>query len=142
MTVARCWTDHVVWMREYIVAAVDERIDKAEVAARLLRTPTDLGRAIEKAQTRKEGRRVTKLLRQHVIMAIDFVDAVCDSNEQRYREIEAVWDSSDEGEVWHSHIPVIKAMLTARMEENFDHEIDAFDHLMQIAADAAEVAAA
>jgi hypothetical protein len=140
--VQRLWTDHVVWMREYVVAAVDDRIDRAEVAARLLRTPADLGRAIEKAQGRKEGRRVSKALRQHVIMAIDFVDAVCAGDQQRYREIEAVWDANDKSDSWHAHIPLIKAILTARMEENFDHDVEAFDQLMQIAAEAAEVPAA
>jgi hypothetical protein len=138
MTVARCWTDHVVWMHEYIVAAVDDRIDKAEVAARLLRTPTDLGRAIEKAAGRKEGRRVAKLLRQHVIMAIDLVDAACSEDTRRFREIETVWDSTDADETWHRHIPLFKAILVARMEENFDRDVDAFDELLTMASDDAE----
>jgi hypothetical protein len=137
-TVDRLWTDHVVWMREYIVAAVDDRIDRPEVAARLLRTPSDLGRAIEKAQGRKEGRRVAKLLRQHIIMAIDLIDAVCAEEQQRFREIEAVWDSSDEDEPWHQHIPLIKRLLTARLEENFDCDVEAFDELLTLASDLGE----
>jgi hypothetical protein len=140
--VSRLWTDHVVWMREYIVAAVDERIDRAEVAARLLRTPADLGRAIEKEVGRKEGRRVAKLLRQHVIMAIDLVDAACAEDTRRFREIEAVWDSTDPDEPWHRHIPSIKAILVARMEENFDRDVDAFDELLTLASDDASVSAA
>ena len=141
--VERLWFDHIVWMREYIVAAVDERVDRAEVAARLLRTPADVGRAIEKASGRKEGRRVAKALRQHVIMAIDLVDAACTENTSRFREIEAVWDSTDENEAWHRHIPLLKTILKARMEENFDRDADAFDELLAMApADAAQYAAA
>ncbi|MEY2471410.1 MAG: hypothetical protein QOK28_739 [Actinomycetota bacterium] len=140
--VSRLWTDHVVWMREYVVATVDDRPDRAEVAARLLRTPADLGRAIEKAAGRKEGRRVAKALRQHVIMAIDFVDAACAENEQRYRELEAVWEAADQDEPWHRHIPLIKAVVTARMEENFDRDVEAFDDLLTMASDDAEKYAA
>jgi hypothetical protein len=136
--VQRLWTDHVVWMREYIVASVDARIDRAEVAARLLRTPSDLGRAIERAAGRKEGRRVAKALRQHVVMAIDFVDAACAEDEQRYREIEAVWEAADQDEPWHRHIPLIKSIITARMEENFDADVEAFDELLTMASDDAE----
>jgi hypothetical protein len=140
--VSRLWTDHVVWMREYVVATVDDRPDRAEVAARLLRTPADLGRAIEKAAGRKEGRRVAKTLRQHVIMAIDFVDAACAENEQRYRELESVWEATDQDEPWHRHIPLIKAIVTARMEENFDRDVEAFDELLTMASDDAETYAA
>jgi hypothetical protein len=103
-----------------------------------LRTPTDLGRAIEKASGRKEGRRVAKALRQHVVMAIDFVDAAAAENAQRYREIEAVWEASDQDEPWHRHIPFIKSILTARMEENFDCDVEAFDELLEMASDDAE----
>ena len=136
--VARLWTDHVVWMHEYVVAAVDQRNDAPEVAARLLRNPSDLGRAIEKACGRKEGRRVAKLLHQHVIMAIDLIDAVCAEDEQRYREIEAVWESTDADEPWHRHIVLIKRMLAARLEDNFDADVAAFDELLTLAADDAE----
>jgi hypothetical protein len=144
----RQWMEYAVWIREHTVAAVDERIDRAEVAARLLRVPTDIGRAVEKYHGRKAGRRVTQMLKQHVTIAIDFVDAACDGDRQRYNDVESVWDDNAADfatalgalnvtwtgarvrELWKAHIALIKAMLTARLEENFDHEVDTLDELM------------
>ena len=134
MTPEQLWTDYAVWMHEYVVAAVDERSDRPEVAARLLRTPVDLGHAIEKAHTRKEGRRVAKALKQHVLMAIDYVDAVCAGDPQRFHEIENVWREATAPEAWHTHVPIIIALVTARLEENFDRAVDTFDELLRCAA--------
>ena len=144
----RQWTDYAVWIREYMVAAVDERIDRPEVAARLLRTPADIGRAVEKYHGRKVGRRVTQLLKQHVTIAIDFVDAACSGERQRYLDVESVWDDSVTDfatelgrlnvtwtgarvrELWPLQQASLKAMLMARLEENFDKEVDAYDELL------------
>jgi hypothetical protein len=147
----RQWMEYAVWMREYTVAAVDERIDRAEVAARLLRVPSDLGRALEKYHGRKAGRRVAQLLKQHVTIAIDFVDAACDGERQRYNDVETVWDDSAADfatalgalnvtwteprvrELWKLQLSQVKEMLTARLEDNFDHEVDLFDEFVTTA---------
>lgn len=141
-TLARAWTDHVVWAREFIVACVEQRPDAPECAARLLKTPTEIGRAVEKAQGRKEGRRVGQALRGHVRMMIDLVEAACADNKQRYREVETVWDASDEGEPWHRHVELLKALLVARMEENYDLDVKLFDELLTLASNDAESFAA
>jgi hypothetical protein len=158
-TMQRQWTDYAVWMREYVVAAVDERIDQPEVAARLLRTPTDIGRAVEKYHGRKAGRRVNQLLKQHVTIAIDFVDAACTGERQRYLDVESVWDDNVADfvtalgqlnvswtgarvrELWPLQQSSIKALLTARLEENFDKEVDAYDELLTTAATFADAIA-
>jgi len=155
----RQWMDYAVWLREYVVAAVDERIDKPEIAARLLRTPTDIGRAVEKYHGRKVGRRFTQLLKQHVTIAIDLVDAACSGERQRYIDVESVWDDNASDfvtelgtlnvtwtgarvrELWPLQVSQVKAMLTARLEENFDKEVDIYDELLSSAVSFADAIA-
>jgi hypothetical protein len=153
----RQWMEYAVWMREYTVAAVDERVDRAEVAARLLRVPSDIGRALEKYHGRKAGRRVAQLLKQHITIAIDLVDAACEGERQRYSDVESVWDDNADDfatelgtlnvtwtrarvrELWKLQLSQVKEMLTARLEDNFDHEVDLFDEFMTSAVAFADV---
>src|SRR3954470_13806679 len=42
----KLWTDHVVWTRDYIVAAVDGTPDADAAAARLMKNQEDIGSAV------------------------------------------------------------------------------------------------
>jgi hypothetical protein len=42
----KLWTDHVVWTRDYIVAAVDDKPDAMAAANRLMRNQEDIGKAV------------------------------------------------------------------------------------------------
>ncbi|HJV05073.1 MAG TPA: hypothetical protein VJ868_07405, partial [Actinomycetota bacterium] len=42
----RLWTDHVVWTRSYVVAAVADAPDAETAAERLLKNQEDIGAAV------------------------------------------------------------------------------------------------
>src|ERR1051325_10618575 len=42
----KLWTDHVVWTRDYIVAAVGDQPDAQAAAARLMKNQEDIGQAV------------------------------------------------------------------------------------------------
>src|SRR5205809_5504019 len=44
----KLWTDHVVWTRDYIVAAVGDQPDAQAAAGRLMKNQEDLGNAVAK----------------------------------------------------------------------------------------------
>ena len=42
----KLWTDHVVWTRDYIVAAVGDQPDAQAAAGRLMKNQEDIGNAV------------------------------------------------------------------------------------------------
>lgn len=44
----KLWTDHVVWTRDYIVAAVGDQSDAQAAAGRLMKNQDDIGSAVAK----------------------------------------------------------------------------------------------
>lgn len=46
MTMRKLWTDHTVWTRDYIIAAVDDKPDAMAAANRLMKNQEDIGNAI------------------------------------------------------------------------------------------------
>ena len=147
-TMQRLWTDHAVWMRQYIVAAVDERPEAPEAAARLLRSTDDVGHALEDYYGKRASRRIAKLLRQQVMLCVDLVDAARFIEKTKFHDIDAVWASNGQDFVdelcgrntawsreqmlarWELVRTLIKDEITARLEENFDGDADTFDQLL------------
>src|SRR5688572_33317638 len=71
----RLWTDHVVWTRGYIVAAVANDPSAQTQAARLLRNQEDIGNAIAPFYGAAAGQQLTTLLKEHITIAVDLVTA-------------------------------------------------------------------
>src|SRR3712207_1093652 len=62
----RLWTDHVVWTRAYVVAAVADAPDAATAAERLLKNQEDIGEAVVPFYGQAAGDALTTLLKQHI----------------------------------------------------------------------------
>lgn len=155
-TMQRLWTDHAVWMRHYIVAAVDERPEAPEAAARLLRNADDIGHLLEDHYPRRAARRVAKLLRQHALVAVDLIDAARNTDRTKFMDIDDVWANNGDDlidelcalnvswskpellAVWNRLRELTKQQLAARLEVNFDHDVDTFDQILTTAGNFAD----
>ena len=71
----KLWTDHIVWTRDYIVAAVDDRPDAQAAATRLMKNQEDIGSAVEAYYGQAAGQQLTSLLKQHIAIAVDLIKA-------------------------------------------------------------------
>ena len=71
----KLWVDHVTWTRLYVVSAVAGLPDKDATAQRLLQNQTDLGNAIKPFYGDAAGDKLTALLRDHITIAVELVDA-------------------------------------------------------------------
>jgi hypothetical protein len=71
----KLWSDHVIWTRDYIVAAVAGAADADAAAGRLLRNQEDIGAAIAGYYGDAAGDQLTKLLKEHIMIAVDLVAA-------------------------------------------------------------------
>ena len=152
----RFWTDHAVWLRHYLIAAVDERPEAAEAAARVLRNTDELAALLDGHYARRDAKRVAKLLKQHVMIAFDLIDAARAVDPQKFKDIEDVWAnnaddfidelcalnvswSRDEMKArWDVHCELTKEQMVARLEDNFDHDVAVFDRLLSSALNFAD----
>jgi hypothetical protein len=71
----KLWEDHVTWTRLYIVSALAGLPDKDATAQRLLQNQADLGNAIKPFYGDDAGAKLTALLRDHILIATELIDA-------------------------------------------------------------------
>src|SRR5262245_65524942 len=69
----KLWTEHTVWTRDYIVAAVDDRPDAQAAANRLMKNQEDIGNAVAAYYGQGAGQQLTSLLKQHIAIAVDLI---------------------------------------------------------------------
>jgi hypothetical protein len=123
------WTDHVVWTHEYIVSAVSDIPNVKLVADRLLRNQEDIGNALIPFYGNSAGQAVTKLLKEHILIAADLVTAAKAGNQKNVKQIDAKW---------HKNAQEIAAFL-AKANPNWPQKdlLDMLNHHLQLTSDSA-----
>ena len=71
----KLWTDHVVWTRDYIVAAIGDQPDAQAAANRLMKNQEDIGNAVATDYGAAAGQQLTMLLKEHITIAVDLIKA-------------------------------------------------------------------
>src|ERR1035438_2992950 len=71
----KLWEDHITWTRLYIVNALNDLPSKDATAERLLRNQADIGKAFQPYYGEAAGKKLTLLLRGHVLIASQVIDA-------------------------------------------------------------------
>src|SRR5262245_22960826 len=69
------WTDHVVWTRLAIVTFAEGTAGFDATAARLLQNQVDIGDAFKPFYGQAVGNRLTGLLREHILIAVELLQA-------------------------------------------------------------------
>ena len=75
MTMRKLWEDHITYTRNYIISALADLGDTGNVAERLLKNQDDIGDAIKPIYGDEAGKKLTALLRDHILIAADIVKA-------------------------------------------------------------------
>lgn len=92
----KLWTDHVVWTRDYIIAAVGGYPDQQAAANRLLRNQEDIGRAIAFYYGKPAGDKLTALLKDHITIAVDLIKAAKAKDQATFQSVDAKWQKNAE----------------------------------------------
>ena len=144
----RLWTDHAVWTRQYIVAAVAGTSDAEAAAARLLRNQEDIGNAIVPYYGQEAGEALTNFLKDHILIAVDLVAAAKDGNTVRFNifdrkwtrnartianflsKANPYWSKKDVMDLLELHLELTKGEAVARLEGNWEADVAAFDEIL------------
>lgn len=144
----RLWTDHAVWTRQYVVAAVDDRPDAESAASRLLKNQEDIGGAIVPFYGKEAGEGLTGLLKQHILIAVDLIAAAKSGDQEKFAEYDEKWDEnaaeiatflSNANSYWprqdvidllNLHLSLTKGEVVARLERDYQKDVDFFDQIL------------
>ena len=140
------WEEHITWTRMAIVdfAAGLPSLQASEV--KLLRNQTEIGNAIATFYGRAAGKRLTGLLRSHILIAVDVLTAAKAGDTAGLTLAQARWArngaqiadflSAANPKAWHrvamrqmmrEHLKLTTAEAVARLTGNWSADVRAFD---------------
>lgn len=87
----KLWEDHVTWTRLYIVSALAGLPDADPTAGRLLQNQDDIGNAIKPFYGDAAGNQLSALLRDHILIAAELLQAAKTGNKAAFEDAHARW---------------------------------------------------
>ncbi len=87
----KLWTDHVVWTREYIVAALNGAPEADAAAKRLLSNQEDIGKAVAAYYGKDAGDKLTALLKEHIMIAVAITGDAKSGDSKKLDDDSAAW---------------------------------------------------
>lgn len=147
LALRKLWSDHVIWTREYIVAAVAGTPDADAAASRLLRNQDDIGAAIVPYYGQAAGDELTRLLRDHIMIAVDLVAAARQGDDDAFAQHDARWSANareiahflaganphwpeaDVNDLLALHLKLTKDEAVARLTKDWTADVKAFDDI-------------
>jgi hypothetical protein len=145
MTMRKLWTDHTVWTRDYIIAAVDDRPDAMAAANRLMKNQEDIGNAIAGYYGAPAGQQLTSLLKQHISIAVDLIKAAKAGDKGAQKQADDKWQANAVDistflakanpnwpkatlvDMMKKHLSTTTAEVVARLTHDYDADVRAYD---------------
>jgi hemerythrin-like domain-containing protein len=87
----RLWHEHVHWTNDFIVSDIANLEAKGDVLNRLLRNQDDLGQSIAPYYGANNAKQYAKLLREHIVLAGQVVDAAKAGNTSDLDKYNKLW---------------------------------------------------
>ena len=87
----KLWEDHVTWTRLAIVTFADGSAGFDATAARLLQNQTDIGDAIKPFYGEAAGNQLTALLRDHITIAVELLQAAKAGDTSAFEDAKTRW---------------------------------------------------
>jgi hypothetical protein len=87
----KLWEDHITWTRMVIVDFAAGLPDLKTAEARLLRNQADIGNAIKPYYGAAAGRKLTSLLRTHILEAVPVLVAAKEGDKAKLTQALAAW---------------------------------------------------
>ena len=144
----KLWEDHIEYTRNFIISALAGLEDTNKVAERLLRNQDDIGDAIKPVYGEEAGKKLSGLLRDHILIAADIVTAAKTGEKPKLEEAKArwvanadeiaaflaganprFWAAAEMKAMMREHLDLTAAELTARLERDWARDVAAYDKI-------------
>jgi hypothetical protein len=142
------WADHVIWTRNYIVAAIADDPSAATALTRLMKNQEDLGNAIAPYYGAPAGAQLTKLLKDHIGIAGELVTAAKAKDAARQKDTDQRWHQNaaeiatflsganpnwkraDLVNMLNEHLALTTREATMRLQRNWTEDTATFDKIL------------
>jgi len=144
----KLWEDHITWTRLYIVSAAANLPNKDATAQRLLQNQTDIGNAIKPFYGDAAGVKLTGLLKDHILIATQLIDAAKagdaakkdDAGKRWYANADDIagfltganpkhWPAAEMKKMMHEHLDLTTAEVVAQLQKDWTGDIAAYDRI-------------
>jgi hypothetical protein len=142
------WADHTGWTRNYIISFVAGLPDTNFAPQRLLKNQVDIGNSIKPFYGSEAGDKLTSLIKDHIMGAVDLLKATKSGNTTGTAAAEKWYENADQiatflsnanpnwsKVAWKSmldyHLAVTKSEAVARLTGNYAADITAYDKVRQ-----------
>lgn len=151
----KLWIDHVLWTRNFLVSDLASLPDKSVVLQRLLKNQNDIGSSIKPYYGEEAGNTLSKLLREHISIAGQVVNAAKSDNKADldkynklwYKNVDEIadflssanpnWSNSELKNMLHKHLDLVTNQAIERINKNWSADIEAYnkgeDHMIAFA---------
>lgn len=142
----KLWEDHIAWTRLYIVTAAAKLPEKDVTAQRLLRNQEDIGNAIKPFYGDAAGTKLTGLLKSHITIATEVIDAAMKADEPKKTDAmkrwganadeiatflsganPAHWPLAEMKAMLHSHLDLTTQEVVAQLTKDWAGSVAAYD---------------
>jgi hypothetical protein len=143
----KLWTDHVVWTRDYVVAALADAPDAEASAARLMKNQEEIGAAIGGFYGAAAGAEATRLLKEHISIAVDVVKAAKAGDKPALDAANGRWQQNGDAiadflakanpnlpratvaSMMKEHLSTTTAEVVARLNKDWAGDVRAYDQV-------------
>ncbi len=151
----KLWEEHIVYTRNYIISGLAGLEDAGKVAERLLSNQDDIGNAVKPYYGDAAGKKLSALLRDHILIAADIVSAAKAGNNDAVSKGEQKWhENADEiatflsganpnwpkpvlTDMLYKHLEFTTTEVVSRLKKDWAADIQAYDkghdHMMMFA---------
>src|SRR5215471_309827 len=141
----KLWEDHIEYTRNFIISALAGLDDTNKVAERLLRNQEDIGDAVKPIYGDEAGKKLSGLLRDHILIAADIVKAAKANNTAAVEAGEKKWHANADdiatflaganphwgraalGEMLSKHLEFTTTEVVSRLKKDWSADIKAYD---------------
>ncbi|HEX6324859.1 MAG TPA: hypothetical protein VFZ36_14115 [Vicinamibacterales bacterium] len=141
----KLWTDHVVWTRDYIVAALADAPGAKASANRLMKNQEDIGNAVAAYYGAAAGTELTRLLKEHITIAVDVVNAAKAGDKAALGAADGRWQKNGNdiagflskanphlpraavADMMKMHLSTTTAEVVARLNKDWEGDVRAYD---------------
>jgi hypothetical protein len=141
----KLWSDHVVYTRQYIVDAAAGSPSADATSKRLLKNQEDIGNAVATYYGSAAGAKLTDLLKQHILIAVDVVAAAKADDKTKLADADKRWHDNAADiatflsganpngpkqtllSMLNEHLALTTQEATARLQQRWDDDIATFD---------------
>lgn len=149
------WEYQVTWMRSYIVSTLSDLEDKDIVKDKLIKNQERIGKAIKPYYGDFAGNRLASLLREHIVIAVEIVEAKKTKDDEALKNAQEKgriyaerisnllsrvksprWDKQYLKDMFYKHLEYIDRQVDFRLKKDWASEIRAYDdglaHVLRI----------